>query len=70
MKKYIRETRYIIIGSNNFWYASDDTLKDAKESLADIKKNYKRDYDFRDPESGYSPEKPKEFMLFESRRIK
>jgi hypothetical protein len=34
---------YIIVGSNNFWYASGlDTLKEVKEELEYIQRNWKR----------------------------
>ncbi len=49
-----KKTYYFVIGSNNFWYSMDTTLKDAKDTLKHIKKN---DI-YGDPESGYNPEYP------------
>lgn len=39
------EENYIIVGSDNYWYASElKNKKQVKEAIEDIKKNYKKDY--------------------------
>lgn len=54
---------YIILGSNNFWYATDTSLKDAKATIKAIRKDHSG---FADDETGQEPEMPKEFFIFEA----
>ena len=61
------EKQYLIIGSNNFWYASGlETLKEAKREIKEIKKNAS---DYSDPETGYIPELPEKFYIYEAKEI-
>ena len=60
------QKKYIVLGSNNFWYALLNTKKEAKEF---VKNFLKLDESFADPESGYSPEAPEDFYIYEAKEI-
>lgn len=59
--------KYLVIGSNNFWYA---TCTYKKEALAIAKEiQSKEDYDqilFGDPESNYFPEQPSRIYIYKA----
>ena len=53
-------TRYIVLGSNNFWYGLCDNLKE----VAEIKRQIRSEpYEFCDPESDYRPGPPLEIKV-------
>lgn len=63
------EKKYLVIGSNNFWYGLCDTKREAEElaqhimqgGRADLEnKNPQYEDSFSDPESGHTPETPQE----------
>ena len=54
--------QYIILGSNNFWYAtfSAETTKEAEDYLQDIK----------DQSENYPVAQPEAFYLYEVKKVK
>jgi hypothetical protein len=52
--------KYIIIGSNNFWYASHVEKHEIKTELKYIKKNWRQ----------FNGSKPDELYVFEAKEIK
>ncbi len=61
------KTEYLVIGSNNFWYSVDTTLKDA---ITTIKIAKRCPDEFADPESGHIPDKPETFYIYKAEEIK
>lgn len=59
---------YLIIGSNNFWYAS--CLKSLAEVKAEIKKIKKEKSWYADPESGYEPDLPEKLYIYKAEETK
>jgi hypothetical protein len=59
--------QYLIIGSNNFWYAGCLKSKgDIKAELEEILKCHKA---YEDPETGHHPEMPEKFYVYEAKEI-
>lgn len=51
--------KYLVLGSNNFWYALCYTKKEAIAIANDLKSEEEYEKcDFGDPESNYHPNKP------------
>lgn len=64
---------YLVIGSNNFWYDTCGTLKEAKAEAKTILK-YKNKYDegnpnYGDEESGHNPFTPNTIYIYEAKEI-
>jgi len=60
---------FLIIGSNNFWYATCDTLKEAKEIKRDILKGLEDEInnDYGNDESpSFHPFKPETVYIYEA----
>ena len=59
------KSSFILVGSNNFWYASfpNTSLESAKKEARKILRNYR---DYEDPESGYSPERPSQIFIYKT----
>lgn len=55
---------YLLLGTNNFWYAVASSLKEAKELKRDILNDTSGQL-FGDPESGHCPEKPTDVYIYE-----
>ena len=69
MSKYrIRDLQYIIIGSNNFWYASGLTsIDDVVDELENIKKDVS---EYGNPETNeLENEKPSQLYVYEAREL-
>jgi len=66
-----QKPEYIIIGSNNFWYASGLTsLTEAENEIKKIKKNGKNST-YSDPETGEIKEDlPEKFYIYKGIEIK
>lgn len=67
-----KEVRYLVIGSNNFWYSMDSSLKDA---MATVKQIEAEDFEdpsdtFGDPESSNKPFKPNEIFIYKAQQVK
>lgn len=50
---------WLVIGSNNFWYAECESLEDAKETAEQIKAG----------EGGYEVEKPERVYIYEGQEV-
>ncbi len=66
--------QYIIVGSNNFWYAMCDSLKEAQAEAKKIIK-YKDRFDegnpnYCDEESSHHPFTPNELYIYEALEVK
>lgn len=62
-----QKKEYLVIGSNNFWYASClETLKEAKEIANDVIENSNG---YSDPESGHEPEEPETVYIYKAYEI-
>lgn len=61
------DDEFLVIGSNNFWYATDTTLKNAIATARAAKKDHAG---FADPETGHEPEKPETFYIYKARQMK
>lgn len=63
------ERVYLVIGSNNFWYAIEDTKKDAiahaKSILADDGENGS----YGDEETGYEPSTPESVHIYRAFKV-
>lgn len=59
---------FLVIGSNNFWYAQCDTLKCAKECKKEVLKHKgdEEDYRYGDEESGHKPFRPERLFIFKA----
>ena len=55
---------YLVIGSNNFWYATCDTLSEAKEEVKNL--CVEADNDYGDPETGHKPELPYHIYIYKA----
>ena len=66
-----KKPEYIIIGSDNFWYASGlSSLKEVKAEIENIKKNISKGY-YSDPETGQlRDEVPEKFYIYKAVEIK
>ena len=64
---------YLVIGSNNFWYASCDTLKEAKQIKKEVMKEPKDEvnYNYGNGESNpiHHPFGPDNIYIYESIEI-
>lgn len=60
------KTYYFLIGSNNFWYAMDSSLKEAKSSLRMVES---KEIDYSDPETGHTPEVPNELYIIKGQLV-
>ena len=64
---------YLVIGSNNFWYASCSTLKEARQVKKEIMKSRKDkiNYDYGNEESypTYHPFRPDSVYIYKSVEI-
>jgi len=58
--------QYILVGSNNFWYAIEDSKK---EAIRVRKAILNEDGDYSDPESGYIPDTPSEVYIYEAKEV-
>ena len=67
LMKEFAETEYLIIGSNNFWYSIETSLKNA---IATVKKIKKEHSGFGDPETRHTPEMPETFYIYKAEEIK
>ena len=57
--------KYLVIGSNNFWYAACTTKKQALDTVKGIKdKESYKDFVFGDPESSYYPKQPSRIYIY------
>jgi hypothetical protein len=64
-EKLMDKNKYLVIGSNNFWYAIRDSLKEANQVARNIIKN-KDDVVYACPETGYSPETPEQVYVYKT----
>jgi len=62
----MKNKKYLILGSNNFWYGICDTKKEVAETIKDIKLD---PTDYEDPESGYQPDAPSELTIYQAQEI-
>jgi phage-related protein len=64
---------YLVIGSNNFWYASCDTLEEAKQIKREVMKEPKDEvnYNYGNEESNptHHPFSPDNIYIYESTEI-
>jgi hypothetical protein len=61
---------YILVGSNNFWYAYSDDLEELrKQAQAIISLKDDDDSGYSDPESGHRPLPPDTLYLYEVKEI-
>ena len=60
-----KKTEYLIIGSNNFWYAMEDTYKHALERAKEIRADH-NNCGFADMESGHEPEEPETLYIYQA----
>lgn len=58
--------QFVILGSNNFWYAIEDSLEDAKKLAKSIKNG---DGDYSNPESSYIPDTPDDVYIYEAKQV-
>jgi len=59
--------KYIIVGSDNFWYACSSNLKQIKEDIENIKENIT---DYADPENGkHREELPETLYVYKVEEI-
>lgn len=65
MPKKIKK-EYLVIGSNNFWYGTHSSKKDA---LSEAKHILKGPSDYSDPESGNTPDIPETVYIYEANEI-
>lgn len=56
---------YLLIGSNNFWYATHTNKRDAKAEAKDIVAG---EGNYGDPESDYTLDPPEEVFIYEARQ--
>ncbi len=63
--------KYILLGSNNFWYSLDTSLKRIKKEAKEILKEYAdvRTLDYSDPESDYHPYTPNSITIYEVKEV-
>lgn len=67
-KKNTPKTEYIIIGSNNFWYASG--LTSLQEAKNEVKEIIKKDKWFADPETGETKDElPNKFYIYKATEV-
>jgi hypothetical protein len=69
-KKFMKKstkTEYLIIGSNNFWYSTEASLKNAITTVKEIKKEHSG---FGDPETEHEPSMPETFYIYKAEEIK
>lgn len=58
---------YLIIGSNNFWYAQHTNKR---EAIAEAKEIANGDMTgFEDPETGHVPEQPEQCYVYEAYEV-
>ncbi|MFA6273915.1 MAG: hypothetical protein WC662_02030 [Candidatus Paceibacterota bacterium] len=73
-KKMQIKKEYLVIGSNNFWYASCDTLKEAKQVKKEVMKGRKNriNYDYGDEENypTHHPFRPNSVYVYKSVEIR
>lgn len=60
-----KEKKYILLGSNNFWYSVCDNLKEARQLKKEILTDTGNSL-YGDPESNYSPEPPNDIYIYEA----
>lgn len=58
---------YILVGSNNFWYALCTSLKEARNRKKEILDG---ETGYADPETGHTPEIPEEVYVYQVKEIK
>lgn len=54
---------YLLVGSNNFWYATHTNKRDAK---AEMKNILAGKGSYGNPENDYIPESPQEVFIYEA----
>lgn len=57
--------QYLVIGSNNFWYATCETKADALDEC----KNVLRGESYNDPESGFFPSTPQKVYIYKAEQV-
>lgn len=57
---------YLVIGSNNFWYAQHSSLRDAKQEAREIVEG---DTNYSDEESGHTPDVPESVHIFRAEEV-
>lgn len=60
--------KYLVIGSNNFWYGAYSNKQEAISFAKDLVKD-KTDIVFGDPESGFIPEKPYSIYIYKVEKL-
>lgn len=62
--------KYLVIGSNNFWYSATTTKKEALDVVKEIQseEEYNKTL-FGDPESFYIPEQPSTVYVYRVKEI-
>lgn len=58
---------YLVIGSNDFWYAIEDSRKNAVAFAKSILKDEAGYFD--DPETGHSPERPEILYIYKAEEV-
>ena len=58
---------YLVVGSNNFWYASARSKTGALKIAQDVMNGHKNSYE--DPESGHTPDIPENVYVYEAREV-
>ncbi|OGG61804.1 hypothetical protein A3C21_01090 [Candidatus Kaiserbacteria bacterium RIFCSPHIGHO2_02_FULL_59_21] len=59
--------KYLVVGSNNFWYASARGKANALKLARDVVNS--RTSSYGDPETDYSPNTPEGVYVYEARQI-
>jgi len=59
-------TVYLIVGSNNFWYAM---LTDKKDFRSEVKMIRQNPQGYSDPESGHIPDNPEMLYVYAAKEI-
>jgi len=63
-------SKYILVGSNNFWFGYDTSLKRIKQQAKEIlKNNSDSELEYSDPETGTHPFVPNSIYIFEVKEI-
>ena len=58
---------YLVVGSNNFWYASAHSKTGALKIARDAMNE--RESSYEDPESGHTPDIPENVYVYEARKV-
>ena len=70
-KDILRPQQYLVIGSNNFWYAIANSKKEAKTIAKEIMEDFSDEESnhYKDPESGNRPFRPEEIYIYQAKEL-